>query len=45
VPQAIYRQMSAAVGPAVARTWTRWNRELFCDLLGTLLGGEASSCR
>ena len=41
VPRAIYRQVSAAAGPAVARVWTRWNRESFCDLLGTLLGGEA----
>jgi hypothetical protein len=41
VPLAIYRKVSGAVSPAVARTWTRWNREIFCDLLGTLLGGEA----
>lgn len=41
VPSAIYRQVSAAVSPSVARTYTAWNREIFCDLLGTLLGGEA----
>ncbi len=41
VPLAIYRQVSAAASPQVARTWTRWNREIFCDLLGTMLGGEA----
>ncbi len=41
VPAAIYRQVSVAVSPLVAQTWTRWNRESFCDLAGTLLGGEA----
>jgi hypothetical protein len=41
VPLAIYRQVSAAVSPGVARGWMAWNREIFCDLLGTLLGGEA----
>ena len=41
VPLAIYRQVSAATSPQVARIWTRWNREIFCDLLGTMLGGEA----
>ena len=41
VPLAIYRQVSAAAGPQVARTATNWNREVFCDLLGTMLGGEA----
>jgi hypothetical protein len=41
VPAAIYRQVSAAVSPSVARIYTAWNREIFCDLLGTMLGGEA----
>jgi hypothetical protein len=41
VPLAIYRQVSTATSPGVARTWTRWNREIFCDLMGTMLGGEA----
>src|SRR4029079_16476359 len=28
-------------GPTVASVWTRWNRELFADVSGLLLGGPA----
>jgi hypothetical protein len=31
----------AGLGGAVASTWTRWNRELFADVCGLLLGGPA----
>jgi hypothetical protein len=42
VPTAIV-QAVRAVGapPAVARTWGRWNREIFGDMAGCMLGGEA----
>ena len=30
-----------AVGETVAATWARWNRELFADVCGLLLGGPA----
>ena len=43
VPRAILR--SAARAPAqptsVARIWARWNREIFGDMVGCMLGGEA----
>jgi hypothetical protein len=41
VPRAVFRQVSTAAGPAVARVTRNWNREIFSDLVGTLLGGEA----
>jgi hypothetical protein len=40
VPRAIARRLlGAGLGTAVAQTWTQWNRESFCDLVGLLLGG------
>ncbi|WP_197906150.1 hypothetical protein [Mycolicibacterium litorale] len=42
VPAAIVRSVRAAgASAAVARVWGRWNREIFGDMLGCLLGGEA----
>ena len=42
VPASIFRSVRAAGAPvAVARVWARWNREIFGDMLGCLLGGEA----
>jgi hypothetical protein len=42
VPVNIARRLLAhGTGPAVAQTWVRWNRELFADLSGLLLGGPA----
>src|SRR6185312_12373980 len=42
VPTAIVRAVRAAgAPPAVARTWGRWNREIFGDMIGCMLGGEA----
>ena len=42
VPLNIARRLLAhGTGPAVAGTWVRWNRELFADLSGLLLGGPA----
>jgi hypothetical protein len=42
VPAAIVRAVrSAGAPPAVARTWGRWNREIFGDMAGCMLGGEA----
>jgi len=35
------RLREAGFGEAVAATWTRWNRELFADVCGLLLGGPA----
>jgi hypothetical protein len=35
------RLRQAGMGPFVASVWTRWNRELFADLAGLLLGGPA----
>jgi hypothetical protein len=42
VPRAIMRTLRAGgvTGP-VTRVWARWNREIFGDMLGVLLGGEA----
>jgi hypothetical protein len=40
VPRNIARRLLAAGMPAVvARTWTRWNREMFADMSALLLGG------
>jgi len=42
VPRNIARRLlDAGHGPFVASVWTRWNRELFADLSGLLLGGPA----
>jgi hypothetical protein len=42
VPVRIARRLLAAGLPhQVASTWTRWNREIFADMAGTLLGGPA----
>ncbi|MFF4503683.1 hypothetical protein [Streptomyces sp. NPDC001401] len=40
VPRAIAAQLGAAgCPPEVTATWTRWNREIYADLSGLLLGG------
>jgi hypothetical protein len=36
-----HRLREAGLGEQVAATWTRWNRELFADVCGLLLGGPA----
>jgi hypothetical protein len=42
VPLTILRRLRAAGIPdSVAAIWTRWNREIFGDMVGCLLGGEA----
>jgi hypothetical protein len=42
VPAAILRGLrDAGVSPGVAAVWARWNREIFGDMMGCLLGGEA----
>jgi hypothetical protein len=42
VPQSIARRLVAAgLGRPVATAWARWNREIFADLSGLLLGGPA----
>jgi hypothetical protein len=42
VPMAILRGVRATGAPtSVAMVWARWNREVFGDMLGCLLGGEA----
>jgi hypothetical protein len=42
VPLGIARRLLAhGVGTEVAATWVRWNRELFADLSGLLLGGPS----
>lgn len=42
IPRAIgKRLLDAGLGRTVAGTWMRWNRELFADLSGLLLGGPA----
>ena len=35
------RLLRAGHGRAIASVWTRWNREIFADLSGLLLGGPA----
>jgi hypothetical protein len=42
VPMQIVRRVVAAGVPhESARTWAQWNREIFGDMVGCLLGGEA----
>jgi hypothetical protein len=42
IPRAIaLRILRAGYGRQVAAIWTRWNRELFADVSGLLLGGPA----
>ncbi len=42
IPRTMYRALVAGGMPRpVARTWARWNREIFADLVGCMLGGEA----
>jgi hypothetical protein len=42
IPAAIARRLhSAGLPDDVTRVWTRWNREIFGDMMGCLLGGEA----
>jgi hypothetical protein len=43
VPVAIGRRLlDEDCPPAVARVWTRWNREIFADMSALLLGGPAT---
>lgn len=40
VPQRIYYQLrKQGMNQSVARSWTRWHKELWADLIGVLLGG------
>lgn len=42
VPRAIaLALLKRGLGPAVAKVWARWNREIYADLSGLLLGGPA----
>ena len=42
IPRTIgQRLLSSGCGRSVASVWTRWNREIFADLSGLLLGGPA----
>ena len=42
VPLAILRRLrGGGVPDGVGRVWARWNREIFGDMLGVMLGGEA----
>jgi len=42
IPETIGRELlRAGTGQLVASTWVRWNREIFADLCGLLLGGPA----
>jgi hypothetical protein len=42
VPRALaLRLLNAGCPRPVAQTWTRWNREIFADMSGLLLGGPA----
>jgi hypothetical protein len=42
VPAAILGRLRAGGLPEpVCRVWTRWNREIFSDMMGCLFGGEA----
>ena len=42
VPRRIFSRLSrAGIDPMTARTWSRWHKEIWADLCGTLLGGPA----
>ncbi|GAA1768033.1 hypothetical protein GCM10009795_012980 [Nocardioides hankookensis] len=42
IPRSVYRTLRGAGLPkSVASTYARWNREIFADLMGCMLGGEA----
>ena len=42
IPQVISHRLGAqGIPAAVRRIWVRWNREIFGDMMGCLLGGEA----
>jgi hypothetical protein len=42
IPATIRRELTRqGLGELVATTWTRWNREIFADLSGLLLGGPS----
>jgi hypothetical protein len=42
VPRSILRTTRAAgIPPKIAAIWGQWNREIFGDMMGCLLGGEA----
>jgi hypothetical protein len=42
IPRSIARNLlEAGLPPSVAAVWTRWNREIYADLSGLLLGGPA----
>ena len=42
VPLSVLRRLrSAGIPEPVSRIWTRWNREIFGDMVGLMLGGEA----
>ena len=42
VPLAILRRLrGGGVPDGVGRVWARWNREIFGDMVGVMLGGEA----
>jgi len=42
IPASVLSRLRAAGLPeGVCRVWARWNREIFGDMLGCLLGGEA----
>jgi hypothetical protein len=42
VPRSILQELrGAGIPESVCQVWTRWNREIFGDMMGCLLGGEA----
>ena len=42
IPRSILSTLAqAGVSPRVAQIWGQWNREIFGDMMGCLLGGEA----
>jgi hypothetical protein len=41
IPVSIARVVAGTSGRLAAAIWTRWNREIFADLIGLLLGGPA----
>lgn len=42
VPRSILGTLArAGVSPRIAKVWGQWNREIFGDMMGCLLGGEA----